>query len=165
MLLSALVAALPALPLPADGSPTASELVKRDATEVIYLTGVLSPSNPPYYLSYVAYYPTTTLGYNLTEPDPADEALGPFGGTALWNTWPTPCTGNTHYEISFPSGALFQVDINYGASTATPGTVVGGGWNGYHGFTCVRDSERVLYDVPGIEGSEVYSLINCTWAS
>lgn len=170
MLLSSLLPALPALSLPALGFPTGSklarnvevDLAKRDATEVIYLTAVLVPTIIDYYMGYVAYYPTTILGLSGAEPNPTDELMGPHGGTLLWNTWLTPCSGNTHYEIDFPSGVTFEFDLNFGASTASPGTVVGGGWNGFHGFVCKRDNGRIMFEVPNNPGANVYSLINCT---
>ncbi|KAF3930537.1 hypothetical protein ABW19_dt0202436 [Dactylella cylindrospora] len=169
MLLSNLVAALPVAALPTESAPSSrgrlSRLARRDATEVIYLTAAVAPSTPPYYLSYVAYYPTTTLGYAGDEPDPNDEALGPWGGLSLWNTWPTPCSGNTHYEISFPSGVLFQFDLNFGAASAAVGATIGGGWNGYHGFTCVKDSGRVLYELSDDGDADVLALVNCTRAA
>ncbi|KAK6525110.1 hypothetical protein TWF694_005258 [Orbilia ellipsospora] len=163
MLLSNIIAALPALSLPAEDSASRVKLARRDATEVIYISAFyFSILNPPYYLSYAAYYPTTTLGYNLSLPGANDEVLGEWAGRSLWDTWPTPCTGNTHYELSFPSGVLFQFDLNYGAASASPGTVVGGGWNGFNAFTCRRDSGRVLYDVVEYTGAYVAALINCT---
>ncbi|KAK6330092.1 hypothetical protein TWF718_003520 [Orbilia javanica] len=165
--ISSLIAALP-LSLRAIGShvdATNSEhaLAKRDATEVIYLTAIaLPPPSVPYWLGALAYYPTSALGMSGAEPRDSDEAIGPAGGNSIWRTWPTPCGGNTHYEVPFPSGVTFQFDLNFGANNAAVGAVVGGGWNGFNAFTCRKDNQRVLYTVATTPVSDVLALINCT---
>ncbi|KAK6498296.1 hypothetical protein TWF481_010887 [Arthrobotrys musiformis] len=167
--ISSLIAALP-LSLeaigprsPTDAAGSKPALVKRDATEVIYLTAIaLPPPSVPYWLGALAYYPTSALGNSGDAPRASDEAIGPAGGTGLWRTWPTPCSGNTHYEVFFPSGVLFQFDLNSGTDTAAVGAVVGGGWNGFNAFTCRRDSGRLVYYVDTATPSEVLALVNCT---
>ncbi|KAF3283364.1 hypothetical protein TWF970_001344 [Orbilia oligospora] len=167
VVLSSLIAALPlslgAIGSPVDTADSKHALAKRDATEVIYLTAIaLPPPSVPYWLGVLAYYPTSALGWSGAEPRNSDEAIGPSGGTSIWRTWPTPCSGNTHYEVFFPSGITFQFDLNFGANNAAVGAVVGGGWNGFNAFTCRRDNERLLYTVATTPVSEVQALINCT---
>ncbi|KAK6514712.1 hypothetical protein TWF281_004909 [Arthrobotrys megalospora] len=165
VLLSSLVAALP-LSAGVSGSPVDAkrDLAKRDATEVIYLTAVtIPPPSVPYWLGYIAYYPTAALGRSGAEPSANDEAIGPWGGNQIWRTWPTPCSGNTHYDILFPSGVTFQFDLNFGAANAAVGAVVGGGWNGFNAFTCRKDNGRTLYTVgTSNPGADVLVLVNCT---
>ncbi|EPS45995.1 hypothetical protein H072_28 [Dactylellina haptotyla CBS 200.50] len=146
---------------PTDAAPARAKLEKRDSSEVIYLTALDIPTVITVYVAYVAYYPNSTIAFAGVDPDPLDETLGPWGGTgtAQWNTWPDPCSGNRHYDIEFPSGVTFNVDINPGAQAASPGTIVGGGWNGFNAFKCVRDNGRVLVTA----GTGVVNiLMNCT---
>ncbi|KAK6361026.1 hypothetical protein TWF730_007140 [Orbilia blumenaviensis] len=167
VVLSSLVAALPlslsAFASPAETTDSKHALVKRDATEVIYLTAIaLPPPSVPYWLGAVAYYPTTDLAFSGAEPRNSDENIGPAGGTNIWRTWPTPCSGNTHYEVFFLSGVTFQFDLNFGTNTAPIGAVVGGGWNGFNAFTCRKDNQRQVYTTGTNGDAPVLAMVNCT---